>query len=390
MENRIREYRKEKNITQEELAGRAGISRKYLSMIERNKTKPSIDIASRLAAQLSVKMERLFFSAPEAGQGNLPETIRYIDLFCGIGGFRYASRQAFEKLGIQGQCVFSSDIDKFAQISYEANFGEKPVGDITQVDERDLPEFQMLFAGFPCQAFSICGLQKGFEDNTRGTLFFDIARILKEKKPDAFVLENVKNLVSHDGGKTFKTIIHALRDELNYYVDHDILNALDFGLPQKRERIIIVGAKKPFSMKWKFDVDERKTLSDILETEVDPKHYASKEIVEKRKKMHTASAVPAIWHENKSGNISSYPYSCALRAGASYNYLLVNGERRLTPREMLRLQGFPDEFKIAVSDAQMRKQAGNAIPVAMVAKVIEKFVPLAFGRGGEGDERSKA
>ncbi|MCI8815034.1 MAG: DNA (cytosine-5-)-methyltransferase, partial [Lachnospiraceae bacterium] len=159
-------------------------------------------------------------------KGKLPKTIKYIDLFCGIGGFRYASRQAFERLGIQGQCVFSSDIDKYAQISYRENFGEEPVGDITQVDEKDIPDFQLLFAGFPCQAFSICGLQKGFEDNTRGTLFFDIARILKEKEPDAFVLENVKNLVSHDGGKTFETILHVLQDELNYNVDHNVLNAL--------------------------------------------------------------------------------------------------------------------------------------------------------------------
>ncbi len=304
--------------------------------------------------------------------------IKFIDLFCGIGGFRYASKQAFDELGIEGQCLFSSDIDKFARKSYEANFKEKPVGDITKVKEKDIPDFDLLFAGFPCQAFSICGLQKGFEDSTRGTLFFDIARILKEKQPNAFVLENVKNLISHDEGNTFKTIMHVLRDELEYFVDYKVLNALDFGLPQKRERIILVGAKKPFSMDWKFDIRDKKTLSDILESNVDKRHYASLEIVEKRKAMHCADTVPAIWHENKSGNISSYPYSCALRAGASYNYLLVNGERRLTPREMLRLQGFPDEFKIVVSDVQARKQAGNAIPVSMAAKVIEKFVPLVF------------
>lgn len=131
-------------------------------------------------------------------------------------------------------------------------------------------------------------------------------------------------------------------------------------------------------MDWKFDIEKKKSLNDILEKEVEKKHYASPEIVAKRKSMHTASVYPSIWHENKSGNISSYPYSCALRAGASYNYLLVNGERRLTPREMLRLQGFPDSFKMAVSDTQTRKQAGNAIPVNMVAKVIEKFLPLAF------------
>lgn len=378
MINMVREYRKEKKITQEELAAMAGISRKYLSMIECNKTTPSIDIVVRLAKVLSINVEHLFYTISENEENKLPLTIKFVDLFCGIGGFRYASEQAFAELGINGQCVFSSDIDKFAQQSYEANFKEKPDGDITQINAKDIPDFDLLFAGFPCQAFSICGLQKGFEDNTRGTLFFDIARILKEKQPNAFVLENVKNLVSHDGGKTFKTIIKALRDELGYYVDYKVLNALDFGLPQKRERIIIIGSKKPFSMEWKFDIKDKKNLSDILEEQVDEKHYASKEIIEKRRAKHKSNFIPGIWHENKSGNISSYPYSCALRAGASYNYLLVDGVRRLTPREMLRLQGFPDEFNIVVSDAQTRKQAGNAVPVNMVSKVIEKFIPLVF------------
>ncbi|MBR1721515.1 MAG: DNA cytosine methyltransferase [Treponema sp.] len=141
---------------------------------------------------------------------------------------------------------------------------------------------------------------------------------------------------------------------------------------------MIVGSKKPFVMDWHFDIQNKKTLDDILEKNVDMKYYASKEIVDKRKSMHTSKYYPSIWHENKSGNISSYPYSCALRAGASYNYLLVNGERRLTPREMLRLQGFPDSFNIVVSDCQARKQAGNAIPVDMVSAVIERFLPIAF------------
>ena len=175
-----------------------------------------------------------------------------------------------------------------------------------------------------------------------------------------------------------QTILETLRDELGYHVEYKLLNALDFGLPQKRERIIIVGSKKPFKMNWDFKIEHKKTLDDILEKNVDKKHYASPEIVAKRKAMHTPTVSPSIWHENKSGNVSSYPYSCALRAGASYNYLLVNGERRLTPREMLRLQGFPDEFKIVVSDCQTRKQAGNAIPVDMVSMVIERFIPMAF------------
>ena len=376
--NRVQEIRKERNITQVQLAKYAGISRKYLSNVENQLANPSVDVAFRISTALSVDIDKIFFDVPKSNITVYPKPLRYIDLFCGIGGFRYASKGAFDKLGINGKCVFSSDIDKYAQDSYEANFGERPMGDIKLIDEKDVPDFDILLAGFPCQAFSICGLQQGFEDTTRGTLFFDIARIIKEKRPKAFVLENVKNLASHDHGNTLKTILDTLRDELGYHVDYKVLNALDFGLPQKRERIIIVGSLKPFVMDWKFEITDKKTLSDVLEKNVDKKHFASPEIVQKRKSMHVAKDNPSIWHENKSGNISSYPYSCALRAGASYNYLLVNGERRLTPREMLRLQGFPDEFKIVVSDTQTRKQAGNAIPVTMVEKVIEKFIPMVL------------
>ena len=376
--NRVREIRKEKGMTQEYVAQSSSISRKYLSMIETQSATPSISIAINIGNVLGVSVDKLFIENTTPKPPEYPDPIKYIDLFCGIGGFRYAAKSAFENLGLNGECVFSSDIDKFAQESYQANFNETPAGDITKIDEKDIPNFNLLFGGFPCQAFSICGLQKGFADNTRGTLFFDIARIIKEKEPQAFVLENVKNLASHDNGNTLKTILNVLRDELGYHVDYNLLNALDFGLPQKRERIVIIGSKKPFKMNWKFNITNKKSLNDILETNVNKKYYASPEIVAKRKSMHTPTDYPSVWHENKSGNISSYPYSCALRAGASYNYLLVNGERRLTPREMLRLQGFPDTFKIVVSDAQIRKQAGNAIPVDMLAAVIERFIPLAF------------
>ena len=377
--NLVREIRKEKNITQEQLAGAADISRRYLCLLEQQKAEPSVFVAMRIAEALEVDLFKVFIDERDAkAKANLPKELKFIDLFCGIGGFRYASKHAFDDLGVKGNCVFSSDIDKFAQEAYKANFDENPVGDITKVDVKIIPDFDVLFGGFPCQAFSICGLMKGFEDNTRGTLFFDIARILKEKRPQAFVLENVKNLASHDNGKTLQIILSTLRDELGYHVDWHLLNALDFGLPQKRERILIVGSKKPFVMDWHFDIQNKKTLDDILEKNVDMKYYASKEIVDKRKSMHTSKYYPSIWHENKSGNISSYPYSCALRAGASYNYLLVNGERRLTPREMLRLQGFPDTFNIVVSDCQARKQAGNAIPVDMVSAVIDRFLPIAF------------
>lgn len=301
------------------------------------------------------------------------EKLKFIDLFCGIGGFRVAFEEACEENEIQPECVFSSDIDKYAQESYEVNFGEKPFGDITQIDEKTIPDHDILFAGFPCQPFSIIGQMKGLSD-TRGTLFFDIARIIKEKEPKAFILENVKQLVGHDSGKTLKVIVKSLKD-LGYHVQYSVLNALDYGLPQKRERVVIVGHREPIMFTFPNPEKPYKALTEILEKKVDKKYFASDYIKQKRKDKHQSSFYPSIWHENKSGNICSYPYSCALRSGASHNYLLINGERRLTPREMFRLQGFPDWYKIVVSDAQAKKQAGNAVPVNMIKAVVEKFLP---------------
>jgi len=313
------------------------------------------------------------------------EKIRYIDLFCGIGGFRTAFEQACNEVGedIVPECVFSSDIDKYAQFAYEYNFGDRPVGDITQVDERDIPDHDILFAGFPCQPFSIIGQKRGFND-IRGTLFFDIARILKEKKPKAFILENVKQLVGHDNGQTLKVILDTLR-ELGYHTYAKVLNALDYGLPQKRERIIIVGHKDPILFAFPAKQKTFIPLSDILEPNPEPKHFLSERIRDKRLASHQSKYYPSIWHENKAGNISSYPYSCALRAGASYNYLVVNGERRLTPREMLRLQGFPDTFQIVVPDGQARKQAGNSVPVKMIKAVMLRLLPFIARSLHEGE-----
>lgn len=301
------------------------------------------------------------------------EKLKFIDLFCGIGGFRIAFEEACEENSIKPECVFSSDIDKYAQESYEANFGEKPFGDITKIDEKEIPDHDILFAGFPCQPFSIIGQRKGMED-TRGTLFFDIARILKEKRPKAFILENVKQLVGHDKGKTLKVIVKSLKD-LGYHIQYSVLNALDYGLPQKRERIVIVGHREPIMFTFPTPNRPYTSLTNILESKVSKKFFASDYIKKKRSEKHKSSFYPSIWHENKSGNICSYPYSCALRSGASHNYLLVNGERRLTPREMFRLQGFPDWYKIIVSDAQAKKQAGNAVPVNMIKAVVQKFLP---------------
>lgn len=301
------------------------------------------------------------------------EKIRFIDLFCGIGGFRVAMDQSCHENGLIPECVFSSDIDPYCQDSYEDNFGDRPTGDITKVNPKDIPFHDILFAGFPCQPFSIIGQMKGFDD-TRGTLFFYIANIIKEKRPKAFILENVKQLVGHDGGNTLKVIIKTLKD-LGYNVQYAVLNALDYGLPQKRERVLIVGHQDPILFSYPSPFRPFKPLSEILEKNVDKKHYASDYIKNKRKDSHKTAFNPSIWHENKAGNVCSYPYSCALRAGASYNYLLVNGERRLTPREMFRLQGFPDSYKIINNDTQARKQAGNAVPVNIVKAVILKLLP---------------
>jgi DNA (cytosine-5)-methyltransferase 1 len=292
----------------------------------------------------------------------------FIDLFAGIGGFHTAA----DTLG--GHCVFASEIDIEAQRAYQANYGIAPFGDITAVNPISIPNHDMLLAGFPCQPFSIIGKRQGFDD-IRGTLFFEIANILSVKKPQCFVLENVKQLMTHNQGKTLAKILETLAS-LGYKTYHKNLNALDYGLPQKRERTIIVGfINHNVTFNWPPKVAFT-PLDNILENDqfIDQKHFASDRITQKRMDKHVSKHPLAIWHENKSGNVSSYPYSCALRAGASYNYLLVNGKRRLTPREMLRLQGFPDKFQIVCTDGQTRKQAGNAVPVHMIKAVIQEVL----------------
>ncbi len=288
--------------------------------------------------------------------------------------------------GVRSECVFSSDIDPDCQKAYAANFGEVPFGDITKIKATEVPDHDILLAGFPCQPFSIIGRMKGFED-TRGTLFFDIARIIEAKCPKAFVLENVKLLAGHNGGRTLKKILQTL-EELGYSTEYRILNALDFGLPQKRERIWIVGLRDFHNISWPNGAVPMTPLSKILEKSVPRSFYASDRIREKRWSVVSPTNEPTIWHENKAGHISAYPFSCALRAGASYNYLLVNGERRLTPREMLRLQGFPEQFKIVCSNSQTRKQVGNSLPVNVAEAVLhEVFESLNLGMRGKRRER---
>lgn len=295
--------------------------------------------------------------------------MKIIDLFAGIGGIRLG----FEKYGCKS--VFSSEWDKDAQIMYERNFGEKPYGDITEVDPNNIPDHDILLGGFPCQPFSILGKSLGFAD-TRGTLFFNIEEILRVKQPYAVFLENVKRLKSHDQGQTLRVITSRLED-IGYNVHTRVLNALDFGLPQKRERIFIVGFKENIRFQFPKPTGFYKPLSNLLERDedIDISLLASPEIRENRiRKVKGNPVYPSIWHENKEGNVSALPFSCALRAGASYNYLLVNGKRRLSPREMLRLQGFPESFEINVSYQAMRKLTGNSVAVPVIEAVAEQVV----------------
>jgi len=309
-------------------------------------------------------------------KGASASPLRFIDLFAGIGGIRIG----FERAG--AECVFSSEWDEDAAKSYAAYFGEKPFGDITKIESAAIPDHDILTGGFPCQAFSIMGGMKGFGD-TRGTLFFEIERILRDKQPKAFLLENVRNLVAHDKRQTFQVILQRLK-ELEYHVHWKVLNALDYNLPQKRERVMIVGFKKNHPFEFPKPQSLTKTLAEVIEqdSQVDKKHFASDKIklsVAERMVGKKVPPKPWICHENKAGNISPLPYSCALRAGASYNYLLVNGIRRLTPRENLRIQGFPENFPTVVADSAIRKQCGNSVPVSMIEMVAKQIVD-ALGR----------
>jgi DNA (cytosine-5)-methyltransferase 1 len=295
----------------------------------------------------------------------------FIDLFAGIGGIRLG----FEDAG--GHCVFSSEFDEDACKTYQANFGEHPFGDITKIDAKDIPDFDILLAGFPCQAFSIIGKKEGFANETCGTLFFEIERILKAKKPSAFMLENVRNLTAHDGGKTFTTIRTHL-EALGYHVYAKVLNALDFGVPQKRERIIIVGFLDDVEFEFPEPIPEKKRtqLKDILESNVDSKYYVRDAIrisrLERLKDKNFPK--PYISHENMAGSITPHPYSSCLRAGASANYILINDERRPTEREMLRIQGFPDTYKIVVPYGKIKKQTGNSVAVPVIKAVARQMI----------------
>ncbi|MGM1055723.1 MAG: DNA cytosine methyltransferase [Bacteroidota bacterium] len=351
----------------------------------------SVEVAEEALQYLLKLNTEVPFPAPKKPK------FKFIDLFAGIGGFRLA----LQNLG--GKCVFTSEWDKYSKMTYQANFGEYPFGDITKPETKSyIPDnFDVLCAGFPCQAFSIAGKRGGFED-TRGTLFFDVAEIIKEKQPKAIFLENVKGLRNHDKGKTLATILHTLREDLNYYVpEPKIINAKEFGVPQNRERIFIIGFRKDLkvdSFSYPEPTKKDAVIEDILEKEeVSVKYYLSTTYLNTLKK-HRAR------HESK-GNGFGYeiiPYDGTANAvvcgGMGKERNLINdfkltnfnpvtkisgevnreGVRKMTPREWARLQGFPDNFKIVVSDVQSYKQFGNSVAVpaiqATAEKVIEKIV----------------
>ena len=332
---------------------------------------------------------------------------RFIDLFAGIGGMR----KAFEKHG--GRCVFTSEWDEYAKKTYLANFtdisGHTFVGDITTIDEKDVPDHDVLLAGFPCQPFSIAGVSKknalgrphGFSDKTQGTLFFDVARIIAEKKPKAFLLENVKNLVSHDKGRTFATIIEVLEKDLGYTVWHKVING-KHGVPQHRERIIIVGFREPVPFTWDDlelpPLDQGPKMASILHRDDDPT-FEPQYLVRKKDK--------AAVKENYtlSDKLWEYLHNYALKhkaKGNGFGYGLVTAKdtartlsaryykdgseilvsqgakknpRRLTPRECARLMGFDENFRIPVSDTRAYKQFGNSVVVPVIAEVARIMVP---------------
>ena len=307
------------------------------------------------------------------------ENFTFIDLFAGIGGLR----QAFESSG--GKCLFSSEWNKFSQQTYEANFGDVPHGDITEIDEKEIPDHDILVGGFPCQPFSIAGVsaknhlgrEHGFKDETQGTLFFDVCRIIKEKQPSAFLLENVKNLKSHDKGKTFKVIINALEKELNYDIHYKVIDAGKV-VPQHRERIFIVGFKEPLDFKFPELVDKRPVLGDVLEDSVDEK-YTLKDgtwnALQRHKAKHKAKGNGFGFNLADKKGIAKTLSARYYKDGAEI--LIDQGKknpRRLTPRECARIMGFPEKFKIPVSDNQAYRQFGNAVVVPVVKEIAKAMV----------------
>ena len=303
----------------------------------------------------------------------------FIDLFAGIGG----TRHAFESSG--GTCVFSSEWNKYSQQTYHANFHDVPHGDITEIDAKNIPDHDILVGGFPCQPFSIAGVscknylgrKHGFKDKTQGTLFFDVCRIIKEKQPSAFLLENVKNLQSHDNGNTFKVIMDTLEKKLNYNVKFKVIDAGKV-VPQHRERMFIVGFKESIDFKFPELQDTKLVLRDILEKNVDKK-YTLKDgtwnALQRHRARHQAKGNGFGFNIANKKGITKTLSARYYKDGAEI--LIDQGKknpRRLTPNECKRLMGFPEKFKIPVSDNQAYKQFGNAVVVPVVKEIAKAMI----------------
>ena len=346
-------------------------------------------VAEDALQQLLFEVNDVPFPTPENYK------FKFIDLFAGIGGFRLA----MQNLG--GKCVFTSEWDKDAQKTYRANFGEVPFGDITKEETKKfIPDnFDVLCAGFPCQAFSIAGKRGGFED-TRGTLFFDVAEIIKRKMPKAIFLENVKGLRNHNGGKTLATILNVLRNDLDYFVpEPQIINAKDFGVPQQRERIYIVGFRKDLGI-TKFEypnpLNKKVQFADVKEKNVPAtKYFLSTQYVQtliNHKERHESKGngfgyaiIPDDGIANSivvggMGRERNLVYDHRITDFTPTTHIkgTVNREgiRKMTPREWARLQGFPDNYVIPVADASAYKQFGNSVAVPAILATANKILEL--------------
>lgn len=301
--------------------------------------------------------------------------IRVVDLFAGIGGIRLGFEQALNN----AKCVFTSEIDKHAITTYQANFGDQKIyGDITQIHELEIPDHDILLAGFPCQPFSQAGLKKGFSD-TRGTLFFDIERILKAKKPKAFLLENVKQLKGHNNGKTLDVIITHLKKIGYENIQYEVLKAREFGIPQNRERIYIVGFLDNhinFNFPKPLKVDT--SLSSILEKNIDDKYTISDKLWagHQRRKFNNKKNGKGFGY-SLFNEKSSYTNTISARYYKDGSEILIEQQeknpRKITPREAARLQGFPELFKIPVSDTQAYKQFGNSVCVPVINAIAQNI-----------------
>jgi DNA (cytosine-5)-methyltransferase 1 len=314
-------------------------------------------------------------SLPYETNGKTPHKLRFIDLFCGIGGFRIA----FERAGCE--CVFSSDWNEMAQITYEANFHERPHGDIYSVPDNAIEPHNILCAGFPCQPFSIAGVSKklslgrkhGFDDKEQGNLFFKLAELIDHHRPDAFVLENVKHLTRHDKGQTFRIIWETLTEHLKYHVYHKVIDARSV-VPQHRERIFLVGFREPRSFEFPEFPSEGPKLESILDAEVPDKYTLSDHLwkylqnyAAKHKAAGNGFGFGLFTGKDVARTLSARYYKdgseILISQGSRKN------PRRLTPRECAKLMGYPEDFKILVSDTQAYKQFGNSVVVPVVEKI---------------------